>query len=141
MHRLGSQNLRENELDCGTNAKLVRTPTHIAAMLSVLTDQADIAIIAAPFFDRVDADVRENIGVIARTALALHHPISVGEAVPEDFADRLKAALLALPETPEGLGALEELSFPGFATPEPGLYEAMDWAADEIERLLGFKSK
>ena len=140
MHRLGSQILRDNGIVFGENAKLVPTPTHNAAMLSVLSDQADIAIIAAPFFGRVDADVREQIDILARTALAPHHPISVGKEVPEDVVDRLTAALLALPETPEGLVALEAMSFPGFVAPEPGLYEVMDWAADEIEGLLELKS-
>ncbi len=139
MHRLGTQTLRENGIVFNENATLVPTPSHNAAMLSVLSDRADIAIIAAPFFDRVSADIRDRIDVLARTALAPHHPIAVSPQVPEEVAVRLSEALFHLKDTPEGLAALDAMSFPGFVAVEPGLYDVMDWAADDIEKLLGLE--
>lgn len=137
MHRLGTQTLRENGIVFDENATLVPTPSHNAAMLSVLSDRADIAIIPAPFYERVDTDIRDRIDILSRTALAPHHPISVSPQVPGDVADRLSEALLDLKETEEGLAALDAMSFPGFVAVQPGLYDVMDWAADDIERLLG----
>ncbi len=139
MHRLGTQTLRESGIVLDENATLLQTPSHNAAMLSVLSDRADIAIIPAPFYKRVDADIRDRIDILARTALAPHHPISVSPQVPQDVAKRLAEALLDLKEAPEGLAALEAMSFPGFAPVEPGLYDVMDWAADDIEKLLGLE--
>lgn len=138
MHRLGSQTLRENGIILGENATRVRTPSHNAAMLSVISDRSDIAIIAAPFFGRVDADIRDKIVILARTERVPHHPISVSPRVPEEIVNSLTKALLALPKTPEGLAALEAMNFPGFVAVEPGLYDVLDWAADDLERLLGF---
>ncbi len=139
MHRLGTQTLLENGISFDENATLVPTPSHNAAMLTVLSDRADIAIIAAPYFKRVDADIRDSIEILARTPLAPHHPIAVSPRMPEEIAERLSEALLCLRKTPEGLAALEAMSFPGFAAVEPDLYEVMDWAADDIERLLGLE--
>lgn len=139
MHRLGTQTLREYGIVPGENITLAPTPSHNAAMLSVLHDQADIAIIAAPFFGRVDDAIRDKIDILARTDLAPHHPVSVSPDVPADIADRLSQALLALTETPEGQAALDTLGFPGFTAVEPGLYDVFDWAADDLERLLGLE--
>lgn len=139
MHRLGSQTLRENGIVFGENATLVPTPSHNAAMLSVLSGRADIAIIAAPFFLRVDSDIRDKISILARTGLAPHHPISVSSRTPEEIVNRLTEAVLALSKTPDGVAALEAMSFPGFVVPEPGLYDVMDWAADDLEKLLGLE--
>ncbi len=139
MHRLGTQTLRENGIVFDVNATVVPTPSHNAAMLSILSDRADIAIIPTPFFSRVDDDIRDRLDILARTALAPHHPISVSPRVPQDVTKRLTEALLKLGETPEGLAALEAMSFPGFTPVEPGLYDVMDWAADDIEKLLGLE--
>lgn len=140
MHRLGNRTLRENGIVIGENASLVPTPSLNSAMLSVLSNQADIAIIAAPFFKRVESSIRDRIAILERSVLAPHHPVSLSPDVPEDIAIRLTEVLLALQDTPEGQSALEAMSFPGFVVPEPGLYDVLDWAADDIESLLGLES-
>lgn len=139
MHRLGSKTLRENGLNFGENAMLVPTPSHNAAMLSVLSGHADIAIIAAPFFSRVEESVRDRIVILERTDLVPHHAVSVRGDMSEDVAIRLTEALLALPDTPEGQATLETVGFPGFVVPEPGIYQVMDWAADDLGALLGLE--
>lgn len=140
MHRLGTQTLRAHGVVIGENATLVPAPTLNAAMLAVLSNQADIAIIAAPFFERIEPSIRGRIAILAESELAPHHPISLHVDVPEDISIRLTEVLLALADTPEGRAALDAMNFPRFIVPEPGLYEVMDWAADDIETQLGLDS-
>ena len=141
MHRLGSRRLREHGIIFDENATLVPTPSHNAAMLSVLSEQADIAIIAAPFFGGVEASIRERIVILDRSEFAPHHPVSVSPDVPSDIVGRLTEVLLALSDSLHGQAALEAMNFPGFVVPELGLYEVMDWAADDLERQLSLGSK
>lgn len=140
MYRLGDQLLREKGIMIGENATLVLTPSHNAAMHSLLSDRADVAIIAAPFFNRVRPDIRDRIVILGQSAFAPHHPVSISPDVPDEIAIRLTKAMLALSETPEGQSALEAMSFPGFVVPEPGLYDVMDWAADDLEGFLGLET-
>ena len=124
--------LQENGLDPDADLTLVTTPSHNASLLSSYYGATDASSLMMPPFKVANARIRESMKVIAVTGNAPHMPISAAPWIDLQCREATTMALLGMPSMPAGRNALHKAGFKGFALTSPEKYDALKWAAEQI---------
>ena len=81
-------------------------------IMSVLLGRADAGATLNPQLDREPEEIRNQIRTILETKVIPSHPLSVHPRVPVEVRDRVRKAVLAIAETPEGAELLQGVRMP-----------------------------
>jgi phosphonate transport system substrate-binding protein len=83
--------------------------SHTSAYLNVVMGQADAAGGILATFEQQPSDIRGRLRVLYETERHTPHPLAVAPRVPAELAAKVRAALLALAEQPEGRALLADI--------------------------------
>ncbi|MDR1662262.1 MAG: phosphate/phosphite/phosphonate ABC transporter substrate-binding protein [Azoarcus sp.] len=114
-HILGMQWLGTLDLHSETDYILSERPSHMALLLAVYAGQVDVALTGRPPLLLLDADIRESL-----EALEAGHPVFPSlvtlahERLGGAEIKRIRAALDAFPETPEGRVFFADSGYGGY---------------------------
>jgi len=127
------QQLEENGLGPDTDLTLVTTPSHNASLLSSYYGATDASSLMMPPFMVASPKVRESMRVIAVTESTPHMPISAAPWIVPECREEITDVLLSMPSTPAGREALDQAGFQRFTKSPTGMYDALKWAAEQID--------
>lgn len=122
--------IQEQLLDAGCDlegsTRLVPTPSHNAALMSVYQRATDGAAVGNVPLGNADAGMRAEISIVAETRDIPSMPLSVAPWISRTEAARFADALISLGESPEGADLLEHLGWNGFVSARPEEYDVLE---------------
>jgi phosphonate transport system substrate-binding protein len=117
--------LRRAGMEPGRDLQIVTTPTMDASLQALLRERVDAALLIEPFLeDRTHPEVRNRLRVVGASDGVPNMPFSAAPWVDPALAEKIVAALLALPDTQAGSVILKKLSWQGFVVATPDDYRA-----------------
>lgn len=107
------------------------------ALLTVARGEAEAAIIAHFTLDQIPPDQRAGIRVLYKSDVLPNVTILAKSTLPAETRERLRKALLAFPETPEGRTFLQRSRFQGIEPANDEFMKRLDVYLPETRRHLG----
>lgn len=107
------------------------------ALLTVARGEAEAAIIAHFTLDQIPPDQRAGIRVLYKSDVLPNVTILAKPTLPAETRERLRKALLAFPETPEGHNFLQRSRFQGIEPANEEFMKRLDVYLTETRRQLG----
>lgn len=101
-------------IDPDRDLKIISTPSNDASLLSSFHGVTDASALMQPPYAATDAQIKDNMRIIAKTASTPHIPISVSPRISASCADQISRLLLQMATTNEGKAALQHNNFSGF---------------------------
>lgn len=135
IYQIAEQELREKGLRAGRDVTLIETSTHNNAMSAPLRGDADAAVIPAAVWAALAAGNRDRLREIAHTRTVPGAMIMANRYLPEGECSKLRAALLAFPDTDAGKRYFAATGMRGFGAIPDSDMESLDPYLGMLESL------
>jgi phosphonate transport system substrate-binding protein len=112
--------LADQGMIAGKDYQILERPTHSAAISAAIIGEADAGLATFTTLRQIPADVQQQVRGLGIGIRFPHLFTLANKRLGEAEIARIRAALLAFPDTPEGKDFMEKTSFLGYeeATPE-----------------------
>jgi phosphonate transport system substrate-binding protein len=106
--------LADHGLQAGKDYQIIERPTHGASIAAAVAGEAEAGLATITALRQLPADLQQQVRVIGTGQRFPHLFTLAHRRLGEPLIGRLKAALLAFPETPEGREFMEKSGYLGY---------------------------
>lgn len=106
--------LADNGLDAGRDYQIVERPSHGATVSAMLAGEADAGLATASALKQLPADIQQQVRLVNTGQRFPHLFTMAHRRLGEPLLGRLKAALLAFPETDDGRQFMARSGYLGY---------------------------